>query len=122
MLIYLSTKDRSRNISQTKSQKDKNVQKLQSAIDELPRSKKPLFVRWTKTIPLTPTFKIKREQLKQVTGFCQEFLEHSLLTDKCSGYIACQFLQVLKFKIISRVVDNGFTGRTNFMVNLGSYK
>ena len=59
--------------------KDTNVQKLKSAIENLPRSKQPLFVRWTKTIPLTPTFKIKREQLKQVTEVLSVMLSTFLL-------------------------------------------
>ena len=43
---------------------DDSIKKLELAIDSLPKSQRPLFVRWRDEIPLTPTFKVKRNALK----------------------------------------------------------
>ena len=43
-----------------------NVESLTKAVAKLPRSQRPVLVRWMKEpMPLTPTFKIKREELKR---------------------------------------------------------
>ena len=44
-----------------------NVELLNAAVAKLPRSQRPVLVRWMKEpMPLTPTFKIKREELKRM--------------------------------------------------------
>ena len=40
------------------------IRKLDLGIQSLPKSQRPLFVRWRDEIPLTPTFKVKRTMLK----------------------------------------------------------